>query len=640
MKKIILLAALILSVTLYSQIKLPRLISDGMILQRDTKVNIWGWASPKEKVELDFNHKIYSATTAVDGKWMIVLPSQKAGGPYEMTLKASNTILLKNILFGDVWLCSGQSNMELPMERLKYKYSDVIAKAANPNIRQFLVPDQYYFAKEKLDFAAGEWVAANPVNVLQFSGVGFFFASEIYNKYKIPIGLINSALGGSPAESWINEDGIKKFPDYYQEYLKYKDGTLEKKIDANDQKVSTAWYQLLNTNDIGLKNKWSDPELEDSDWKTMNVPGYWADNELGNVNGAVWFRKEFDVSKVNATTAKLVLGRIVDADSVYVNGHFVGTTSYLYPPRIYNFNADILKQGKNEIAIRVINNTGKGGFVIDKPYELTFGNDTIDLKGAWKYKLGATMLPLPGQTFVRWKPVGLYNAMIAPLKNYSIKGALWYQGESSTKKPSEYFALMETLIANWRAQWHQEKLPFLLVQLANYMEPDSQPVESDWAALRQQQLNTLKIPNTGMAVIIDLGEWNDIHPLNKYDVGKRLSLQAKKLVYSEKNLVASGPLFKSLEQKENKLILSFSDTGTGLMAKGGTPLKGFAIAGSDGKFVWAKAIIEGDKIVVSSDTVAKPVKVRYAWANNPVDANLYNKENLPASPFEAELHSK
>ncbi|REG96109.1 sialate O-acetylesterase [Flavobacterium aquicola] len=639
MKKTALFIALFLCAGLYSQIKLPRLISDGMILQRDVKVNIWGWASPKEKVELDFNHKKYTAVTAEDGKWLITLPSQKAGGPYEMTLKASNTIVLKNILFGDVWLCSGQSNMELPMERLKYKYKDVIAKADNPKIRQFLVPDKYFFDKENSDFDSGIWIEANPVTVLQFSGVGYFFASEIYNKYKIPIGLINSALGGSPAESWINAEGIKKFPEYYQEYLKYKDGTLEKQIDENDRKISSNWYQLLNTTDIGLKNKWESPDFDDSDWKAMNIPGYWADNELGNQNGAVWFRKEFAVSKVNATTAKLVLGRIVDADSVYVNGYFVGTTSYQYPPRIYFFNANILKEGKNEIAIRVINNSGKGGFVTDKPYELTFGNDTVDLKGSWKYKLGARMLPLPGQTFVRWKPVGLYNAMIAPLKNYSIKGVLWYQGESNTKNPSEYAALMETLIANWREQWHQEKLPFILVQLANYMEPNSQPTESDWAALRQQQTNTLRIPNTGMAVTIDLGEWNDIHPLNKYDVGKRLALQAEKLVYGEKNLTASGPLFKSIVLKGNKLVLSFSDSEKGLAAKGGNALKGFAIAGSDGKFVWAEAVIENNKVVVSSMTIQNPVKVRYAWANNPEGANLYNKENLPASPFEVTVFS-
>ena len=636
MRKTIVLIALAIGFAANAQIKLPRLISDGMILQRDTKVNIWGWASPKEKIELDFNHKIYKTTTSEDGKWLIELPSQKAGGPYEMTLKASNTITLKNILFGDVWVCSGQSNMQLSMERLKDKYQEYIAKAENPNIRQFLVPNQYFFERENTDFSSGEWIAANPNSVLKFSGVAYFFALEIYEKYKIPIGLINSSLGGSPAEAWISEENIKKFPDYYQEYLRFKDGSLEKQIEENEDKVSSDWDKLLDETDPGLKNKWA-AEIDNSDWKTMNVPGYWADGELGNINGSVWFKKEFTLEKIKENQAKIILGRIVDADSVFVNGNFVGTTSYQYPPRIYSFDSNILKEGKNEITVRVISNSGKGGFVFDKPYELIIGDQILDLKGIWKYKLGSKMLPLPAQTFVRLKPVGLYNAMIAPLKNYTIKGVLWYQGESSTKKPSEYLPLMETLIANWRAQWKQEKLPFLFVQLTNYMETKSEPVESNWAALRQQQLNTLKVPNTGMAVIIDAGEWNDIHPLNKYDVGKRLSLQARKLVYGEKNLVASGPLFKSIKKEGNKLILSFSDVGTGLQIKNGNVLKEFAIAGNDGKFVWAKAIIDGDKVIVSNDSILNPEKVRYAWADNPAEANLYNKENLPASPFEADI---
>ncbi|MBE8723335.1 sialate O-acetylesterase [Flavobacterium hungaricum] len=637
MKNILL--AFLITFSINAQIKLPRLISDGMILQRDTKVSIWGWASPNEQIELNFKSKTLKTTTSQEGKWSIELPSQKAGGPYEMTLKASNTIVLKNILFGDVWLCSGQSNMELPMERLKDKYKEVIAKSENSQIRQFLVPDEYYFEKERNDFSSGEWIAANPKTVLQFTGTGYFFASEIYEKYKIPIGLINSALGGSPAESWINEEGIKKFPEYNQEYLKFKDGKLEKEIDGNDRKVNNEWYQTVNKTDLGLKEKWSAEVINDSDWKTMAIPGYWADHELGNVNGAIWFRKEFIVENTKETSARLILGRIVDADSVFVNGNFVGTTSYQYPPRIYSFNPNILKEGKNEISVRVINNSGRGGFVLDKPYELVLDNKTIDLKGEWKYKLGTKMDALPGQTFVRWKPVGLYNAMIAPLRNYSIKGVLWYQGESNTKKSSEYFALMETLISNWRELWKDDKLPFILVQLPNYMDPKPEPAESNWAVLRQQQSKVLQIPNTGLAVTIDLGEWNDIHPLNKYDVGHRLALQAQKNVYGEKKIIASGPICKSIKKEGNKLILNFSDVGTGLQIKNGSELKEFAIAGNDGKFVWAKAVIDGDKIIVSNDSVVNPVKVRYAWADNPKEANLYNKENLPASPFEAELNS-
>ncbi|MBF4493369.1 sialate O-acetylesterase [Flavobacterium sp. MR2016-29] len=638
MKKILIFITLIICASSYSQIKLPRLISDGMILQRDIPVKIWGWAGPNEKVEISFNKKKFQTMSSQDGNWTIVLPAQKAGGPYEMILSASNTIALKDILFGDVWLCSGQSNMELPMERVKDKYKDSIAKADNPNIRQFLVPDQYDFAKENVDLSSGEWRSVNPQNILNFSAVAYFFASEIYAKYKIPIGLINSALGGSPAECWISAEAVKKFPEYDAEYQKFKDGKLGTQIEENDRKINTDWYKSVNQQDEGLKNHWSKPDLEDSDWATMNIPGYWADNALGNTNGAVWFRKEVDLSNLKATNAKLILGRIVDADSVYVNGNFVGTTSYMYPPRKYAFDPKFLKEGKNEIAIRVINNTGRGGFVADKPYQLIIDNDSIDLKGSWKYKLGTKMLPLPPQTFIRWKPVGLYNSMIAPLKNYGIKGVLWYQGESSTKKPAEYAALMETLINNWRTEWKQGSFPFLFVQLTNFMDPKTEPGESNWAALRQQQKNILAVPNTGMAVTIDIGEWNDIHPLNKYDVGKRLALQARKVAYGEKNIVSSGPLFKEMEQKGNQLILSFTDVGSGLIAKNNAFLRGFEIAEKDGKFVWANAVIEGNKIKVWSDAVSQPFKVRYAWADNPIEANLFNKEDLPASPFEASLH--
>lgn len=640
MKKWVLIIALLSCMKMQAEIKLPRLISDGMVLQRETKVKIWGWAASNEKIELVFNAKTYKTTATADGKWLIVLPKQKAGGPYEMTFKGDNTLVVKNILFGDVWLCSGQSNMELPMERLKFKYQKEIANAKNSNIRQFLVPDQYYFAKEKTDLTAGEWISATPNTVLQFSGVAYFFAKELYQEYKIPIGLINSALGGSPAESWISEESVKKFPSYYQEYLSFKEGTLEKKIEEKESKINADWYQLLNKRDLGVQKHWATTEAEGSDWSTMNVPGYWADNGFQNINGAVWFKKEFNLTNLKVTRPTLILGRIVDADSVFVNGKFVGTTSYQYPPRIYSFDSSILKEGKNEITIRVINNSGKGGFVPDKAYQLVLDTDTIDLKGSWKYKLGAKMEPLSSQTFVRWKPVGLYNAMIAPLKNYAIKGVIWYQGESNTKKPSEYADLMGTLIQNWRTVWQQGNFPFLYVQLPNFMEPKREPGESDWAEIRQQQKKNLAIANTGMAVAIDVGEWNDIHPLNKFDVGYRLALQAKKMAYGEKNRVASGPLFTKMTSKGSQLLLKFTEVGSGLLIKGSQTLRGFAVAGQDGKFVWADAKIVGSDVLVGNASIAKPIKVRYGWADNPVEANLYNNENLPASPFEAVLEAE
>lgn len=620
------------------QIKLPKLISDGIVLQRNEKVKIWGWASPKEKIKLEFKSKIYSTEADEKGNWVIILPNQKAGGPYEMVLKASNEITIKDILFGDVWICSGQSNMEIPMERVKEKYGDVIKNSKNSNIRHFLVPDKYDFKNPQTDLDSGNWIAANPETVLNFSAVGYFFAKEIYEKQQIPIGLINSALGGSPVESWMSIEALKPFPKTYEEAQKFKNEELIKQIETGDKKRNDDWYALLNENDKGIldKNKqWSQSNLNDSDWEQMEIPGFWADQAIGNVNGVVWFRREIEVPKsMVGKPAKLFMGRIVDQDFVYVNGEMVGTTGYQYPPRRYEVKPTILREGKNTIAIRVINNSGKGGFVFDKPYFLAVGNDTIDLKGKWKYKLGAEMKPLQGPTFIRWKPAGLYNAMIAPLLNLKIKGVLWYQGEANTYNAKEYAQTFPAMINNWRAKWGQGDFPFLFVQLPNFMEVYPEPRESNWAALRQSQLETLSVNNTAMAVAIDLGEWNDIHPLNKEDVGYRLALLARKMTYGATKIVASSPMPSVAKFDKDKAIIKFVNVGSGLIIKNGTELKSFAISNDGVNFVWAKAKIIGDKVEVWNEKISSPTVVRYAWDNNPTAANLFSKEGLPSTPFE------
>jgi len=620
-----------------SQIKLPRLISNGIVLQRNEKVKIWGWASPKEKVKLQFKSKNYTAKADQNGNWTIILPAQKEGGPYEMILKASNEITIKDILFGDVWICSGQSNMELPMERLKEKYGEVIKNAKNANIRQFLVPDKYDFKKELTDLDSGNWVAADPNTVLDFSGVAYFFAKSIYEKYPVPIGLINAALGGSPVEAWMSENALAAFPEPYKESQKFKNDDYIKQIETSDKKRSDDWYALVNSLDRGLSDdqqKWNQA-IDDSDWKLMDIPGFWADQPIGNVNGAVWFRKEIEVPKAMVgKPASLFMGRIVDQDFVYVNGELIGTTSYQYPPRRYNVNSNVLKEGKNTIAIRVVNNSGKGGFVLDKPYFLAVDNDTIDLKGSWKYKLGTEMKPLQGPTFIRWKPEGLYNAMIAPLTNLKIKGVIWFQGESNTGNPKEYAKTFPAMIKDWRTKWDQGDFPFLFVQLANFMESYPAPRDSNWAALRQSQLETLRVPNTGMAVTIDIGEWNDIHPLNKEDVGKRLSLLARKMAYGESKINAESPMPSSSLFEKDKVIISFANVGGGLIIKNGSDLKSFAISNDGVNFVWAKAKIVGASVEVWNDKISNPIMVRYAWDNNPVEANLFSKEGLPTTPFE------
>lgn len=617
----------------FAQVRLPVLISDGMILQRDTELKIWGWADANETITVNFKGKDYSASPNGNGKWFITLEQLQAGGPFDMLISGTNKITLKNILIGDVWVCSGQSNIELPMERVKEKYLDIIANSENPNIRQFLVPKKYNFQSPQEDLSEGKWQSANPQTVLQFSAAGYFFAKSLHEKYKVPIGLINSGLGGSPVQSWMSEDALKKFPEYLQEAEKFEDANYINEIQQKDKAASDEWYGTLNKLDQGNQQiKWSDVNYPAADWDTMNIPGYWEDQGLGKINGVVWFRKEIDVpASMTGKPAKLNLGCIVDADTVYVNGKFVGTTSYQYPPRKYDIPADLLKAGKNIIVIRVINTSGRGGFVKEKPYELSAGEQTIDLKGKWLCKLGAKIEPLSPPTFIQWKPEGLYNAMIAPLLNYKIKGVIWYQGESNTGKPGQYYDLLSTMINDWRQKWNQGNFPFLFVQLPNFMLPQEQPSESNWAILREQQLKTLSVPNTAMAVTIDIGEWNDIHPLNKEDVGKRLALAAQKIAYDD-DVVYSGPIFDSMKIEGNKIILSFTNIGGGLVAKGGE-LKQFSIAGADKKFVWAKAEINGDKVIVWNDSIAEPVAVRYAWADNPEGANLYNKEGLPASPF-------
>ncbi len=640
MKKFIFFILLIVSFfQTNAQIKLPRLISDGMILQRDIAVNIWGWAGVYEQVNVVIENQYYQTLANAQGEWKIQLKPHAAGGPYEITIKGSNEIKLKDVLFGDVYVCSGQSNMELWMGRLKYKYAKEIETVNNSQIRQFLVPDKYDFKSPLKDLEQGSWLFANPKNILDFSGVAYFFAKEINAKYNVPVGIINTALGGSPAQAWISESAISTFPEYFNEANKYKDDQFIKSVETNNQLIAKAWYHYIDVFDKGIADNWKSSKLDDQNWDQMTIPGYWADTQLGNVNGVVWFRKKIKVpASMVGKPVKLEMGRIVDADSVFVNEQFVGTTSYQYPPRRYELANNVLHEGENDITIRVINNSGRGGFIADKKYELTTTKDTIQLKGEWKYKLGVLATSLPSENFIRWKPVGLYNAMIAPLTNYAIKGFLWYQGEANTSNPSNYSALMQTLIIDWRAKWNNENLPFLYVQLPNFMEPTKEPVESNWAELRQQQLNVMSVPNTAMAVAIDLGDWNDIHPENKLDVAHRLALLAEKNIYNEKNKVAQGPLFKSVKLNNEKCVLTFSEIGSGLVIKGGAILSQFQVAGADKKFKWAKAEIVNNQVIVYNSKIKAPVYIRYAWADNPEGGKLYNQEGLPASPFSAIIY--
>jgi len=636
--KLIISILLLHSYTVYCQVRLPLLVSDGMVLQREMPVNIWGWANPGEKVKLNFNGRTFETITTPNGKWKIILPEQKAGGPFEMEIAASNTIKLKNILFGDVWLCSGQSNMELPMSRVAPIYGKEIENCTNPNIRLFQVPVRWNYNNLQEDISGGKWEEANPQNILKYTAVGCFFAHDLYEKYKVPVGIIQCAAGGSSAESWISEETLKAFPEQYKIAKQLSDTTYMRNLLSSEKKAQQKWFGELGKNDLGRKSiSWFNPSLDDSSWPTVQLPSSFAEAGMDFKNGAIWFRKEIELPE-NCTgkSALLELGRIVDSDSVFVNGTFVGNVTYQYPPRRYNVAPGILKSGKNNITVKVISQSGIGAFIKDKPYQLVVDGQTFDLKGLWKYNIGAKCDPCPSSTFFPGKPLGLYNAMLYPMVNFTLKGMVWYQGESNSSRANEYKFALSTLIGEWRKLWKQGELPFLFVQLPDFLEPKNEPSDGDWAIMRDQQLRTLSVPNTAMVVTVGLGEWNDIHPLRKKEIGQRLALAAEKLAYGDKKIVASGPTYQSMKIIGNKIELTFSNCGRGLGTSDGKQLKHFAIAGADRKFVWGKAEIKGKKIIVWNDKITNPEIVRYGWADNPVGANLCNKEGLPASPFSTE----
>ncbi|MDR1348490.1 MAG: beta galactosidase jelly roll domain-containing protein, partial [Prevotellaceae bacterium] len=617
MKRTILLSFILLyGWSLQAAVRLPRLIGDGMVLQRDTKLNIWGWADPGETVRLTFNKTTVRTTADAAGHWEVSLPAQKAGGPYAMRI---NNITLNDILVGDVWVCSGQSNMETPMERVLERYTDEAAAANNPQVHFFVIPHIYAVGGAQDDLSAGEWKAVTPDNIKPLSALAYFYAQELHSLYKVPQGIIQSAVGGSAIEAWLSEDVLKHYPKYW--HAAQPDERTERAPEAGNRPAGAAFRPPVIP-DEG-QGKWHLPDIDMTDWKPMDLPGYWADKGLGAVNGVFWFRKNITVpAGLAGQEATLRLGCIVNSDSAWVNGAFVGTTGYQYPPRIYKVPAGVLKAGENVISLRVTSPVGRGGFVEDKPFRLNIGKETMELAGKWQYRIGATypafFMPPQAPAFRNRLQV-LYDGMIAPLVKYPVKGVLWYQGESNTGRAQEYAPLFSELVGDWRSKWNKPNLPFLYVQLPNFMTPDvAPPQESDWANLREVQRKALAVvPNTGMAVTIDLGEWNDIHPLNKKDVGHRLVLQARWLVFGEKNIVASGPLYSGVTVRGDSLVVSFTETGSGLTngeladATANTQfVSGFAISADGKNFAWANARIEGNTVVVWHDFIKRPTAVR------------------------------
>ena len=611
-----------------------------MVLQRHTKINIWGWASVGEQIKVNFNGQSYQTTTPSSGKWKVVLPEMKAGGPYRMQITGKNNIQLKDILIGDVWLCAGQSNMVHQLDIHDVTYAEDIKKADYSEIRHFKIPTQTSLLGPEEDFRGGRWQVAIGEEVRPFSAVAYFFALKLYEKYQVPIGLINASVGGTPIEAWMSESGFKEFPEILKTIAQNKDTAYVNGVNRKWANARSPGSKTTKDKGLSGPQPWYAVDFTPKNWRKINIPGYWEDQGAKDLNGVVWYRRSINIPPSMAgKAAKIWLGRIVDADELYINGTKVGNKTYQYPQRRYKIPAGLLKTGNNVFVVRVTNRSGKGGFVPDKPYCVFADNDTVDLKGYWQYKVGEVFNPprtsSPGirRISAQNQPTALYNIMVAPYIDYPIKGILWYQGESNASRPAAYADLLPALVKDWREQFKIPNIPFIYAQLPNFMDVTYWPSESNWAELRESQRKALRVPNTAMTVNIDLGEWNDIHPDNKKDVGERMALAALKLAYEEE-ITYSGPLYESHRIEGDKIIISFSHIGGGLKTIDGEALSEFAIAGSDKKYVWAHAKIEANQVIVWSEEVPEPKFVRYAWANNPDNPNLYNKADLPASPFQ------
>ena len=508
-----------------AKVKLPALISDGMVLQREQPVKIWGTADAGESVSVTFMKKKYAATADNNGHWSVTLPSMKAGGPYLMRI---NDIKLNDILIGDVWLCSGQSNMELPVSRVTDMFATEINEYSNERIRQIIIPKVYNFHAPQETLSATSWKPMTQENVMNFSALAYFFAKEMYEKTKVPVGIINSSWGGTPIEAWISEEGLKEFPIYINDKRLYEDDAYCAHIKKLEGESFYRWNLSLYRSDAGLHEKtpWYASNYDDSNWQTVNMfSRTWGNDGLNPIAGSHWLRQNVEIPQTwNNKEVTLRLGCIIDADSVYVNGTFAGTTGYQYPPRIYRIPAGILKPGVNNITVRIISNGGQPEFVQEKPYKLICDDESINLKEEWKYRLGTPMPSAPNMMFFCYKPVCLYNTMIAPLQHYTLRGTVWYQGESNVSRRNEYATLLTAMMADWRRTFSQPELPFYIVELADYLSKEDISGRKAWAEMRLEQAKAAQTtPNAFLIRNNDIGEWNDIHPLDKKTLGRRVA---------------------------------------------------------------------------------------------------------------------
>ena len=657
-----LLFCIVLNLQAQTKIELPSIFSDNMVLQQKSDVNFWGKAEANLNITLtgSWGEQIKSEVKS-DGTFALKLKTPKAGGPYTVSLQiGNNTITYRNVLIGEVWICSGQSNMEMPLmgwppASLIDGSDEAIKNANNDNIRLFTVTRAISVKKE--NNCTGNWDLMTSTTAANFSATAFFFGTKLYNELKVPIGLIHTSWGGTPAEAWTDPDHLQQLGDFntiiedvknseteYAEYTKWLNA--HRIIDVRNTNIETRW-QNLNCDDDSVSNV----DFDDSNWKIMKLPGGWEASEVGTFDGIIWFRKKILIPD-NWINQDLVLnlGPIDDCDRTFVNGKFVGAyekDGFWQTDRIYNVAKELVQSNELVIAVRVTDTQGGGGLwgVPEKlNLQLESTKETVSLVGEWKYLPVAEYREQKFYVFgvdknnfydkpklkfelSPYSPTTLYNAMINPLVPYNIKGAIWYQGEANTGNPKQYQKLFPMMIQSWRDSWQLGDFPFYYVQIAPY-NYGSQTFSE---LLREAQFKSLSVKNSGMVVTLDIGNPNDIHPSNKKDVGERLAFWALAKIYNKK-IDYSGPVYKSMKVEKDKIKLTFDFAKSGLVLKELNGENNFMIAGADKVFKKAKIKIDGNRLIVFSDEVENPVAVRYAFTNIS-EATLFNKFGLPASSF-------
>ncbi len=608
-----------------------------MVLQRQKTVPIWGWGDKGNKITVSFNNQVVSSTVNNEGKWMVKLNPMQAGGPFKMIIKdKKSSIEIKDVLIGEVWICSGQSNMEFTVDGSDNAAAEI--RSANfPQIRHYKVKNELSLKAENDLKIKGDWQITSPETVGKFTAVGYFFAKKLNRELNVPIGLINTSWGGSQVEGWISKEGLSS-SDEFKNYIQQIPDTWEKAEKSLDEKMKQDAFGNKNISlSIEDEKKYTKSDLDISKWMNSYAPGLWDWIGIWAFRGQGYMARSIDILPGNeAKKSVLAFGENDSQYQLFINGRLISEGQQKGNRKI-ELPGNTFKSGKNILMIKqgAHQNPDWYGMGIHGPQSETyidFNGEKILLAGdGWKM-LPSIAYPYKFARLQNNLATTIYNAMLHPLVPYAFQGVIWYQGEANASRAYQYRKSFPLLINDWRNKWKDE-FPFLYVQLTSFGSDQNSNQGSNWAELREAQTMTLNLPKTGMAVITDIGDPKDIHPTNKFDVGIRLAANALKTVYN-RNLTFCGPMFESVSYESNKAVLSFKYTGEGLIVKDKYGyLKGFEIAGEDKIFYYAKAEISGNKVIVSSDKVLKPVSVRYGWTNSPIDDNLYNVEGFPTCPF-------